>query len=222
MSYRMSVASGIWALILLFASGQALAQHAHDGSHQMGSGHAESEAGHSHEMAVVHGGQVIMTPQHHFEVLFTDDQSRVYVYDGKQNPITNPKDVTATMTLMMKDGKSETMNLDYTAPDPEKGRTQGYFYVDRDMTGVKDGEMKAVIKMAGLQKDPIEFRTAVTMGHLVSYACPMGDSDPAEDPGKCPGCGMQMKMTEHGEHMGEAMGEHMEHGHGDTEGSHDH
>lgn len=224
MLHRISVVTGIAALSLLVGGGQALAQHAHDAGDKAGATHEESEMGHSHEMAMLHGGEVTMTPHHHFEAVFTDEQARVYVYDGKQEPVADPKNAKATMTLMSKDGKPETMELHYMAPDPEKGRTQGYFYADHAMAA--SGEMKAMMKMMGLEKDPIEFRTTVKLGHLMSYMCPMKDSAAAEDPGKCPKCGMQMMPMESGEHMGghmgEAMGADSGDEHGDADGDHHH
>jgi len=220
MSHRISVVAGIAAFSLLVAGGQALAQHSHDEGKQGSAGHESSEPGHSHEMARLHGGEVTMTPHHHFEVVFTDGQARVYVYDGKQEPVAAPKNVTATMTLMAKAGKSETMELHYMAPDPKAGRTQGYFYADHEMAGGE--ETKAMVKMTGLEKDPVEFRTAVKIGHLMSYVCPMKDSAAAEDPGKCPKCGMEMMPMKSGEHMGEATGADPGHEHGDTDGDHHH
>lgn len=219
MSYRMLIISGVVALGLLFAGGRAVAQHSHGGSDsQMSSDHDESEIGHSHEMAMIHGGQVTMTSHHHFEVLFTGKQMRVYVYDADQKPIADPKDVKASMTLMTNDKKSEHMDLHYVAPDPEKGRIQGHFYADRNMTGMKEGDMKAMFKMMGLEEDPIEFRTPVKIGSLVTYGCPMKDSAPAENPGMCPKCGMRMTKMENGR----PMGNHMDHGHDGSGDGHGH
>ncbi len=223
MFHRAQIMTGMAMLGLVFAGGRAIAQHSHGGGHQMmGYGDEESKTGHSRRMAMVHGGQVTMTPHHHFEVLFTDKQARVYVYDAEQEPINDPKEVKADMTLMTKGGESETMHLQYVGPDPENGRTQGYFHADHEMASIEDGEMKGMFRMMGLEKDSIEFRTPVTMGRLMSYACPMKDSPPAEDPGRCPRCGMQMTTVQHGEHMSKAMDKDSDHGHGKTAKDHQH
>lgn len=208
------VMTAIAMLSLALASGAALAQHSHDKDHQMMGGQEEPENGHSHKMAMVHGGQVTMTPHHHFEVLFADSLARVYVYDGKQVPVDDPKNVKASMTLVVKGGEPETMDLQYIAPDPDKGRTQGYFYLHDRMADMKGHDMKAIVRLVGLEEDPIEFRTPVTMGEAVSYVCPMRDSDPAEDPGSCPKCGMQMKADGHEKHKDSG------HEHGETEEAH--
>lgn len=204
MRTRMSIVSAIGALLLALPATQALAQHHPD----------ESEAGHSHEKAMIHGGDVTMTPHHHFETLFTGSQERLYVYDHDQNPVNDPKDAMVTMTLMTKDGKSDPVKLTYHAPDADKGCTQGYFEADKKMD-IEDGAMKAMFTVKGLQDEPIEFRTAVTQHEQMMYACPMGDSSPMQDPGKCPKCGMQMKPMGHGDqmHMEGMKGEHMEGGH---------
>jgi hypothetical protein len=45
------------------------------------------------------------------------------------------------------------------------------------------------------------------------YACPMNDSPPAEDPMKCPKCGMQMVPQEAQEGDTGGMQGHEDHGH---------
>ena len=177
------------AMVLVAAGSPALAQHQHEG-------HDESTAGHSHERSTLHGGQATMTPNHHFEVLFLEKELRVYVYDGKQNPVADPKDAKVSVTFMMKDKAMEPVKLAYLAPDMEKGRAQGYFHADHGLDDTKLDSVKALVKVAGLTKEPVEFRTAVAMGELVSYACPMNCVAPVEDPMKCPKCGMDMVKRE--------------------------
>lgn len=223
MSHRISITSGIAALGLVFAGGQATAQCTHGAGHPMTDANQEgSQTGHSHQMAMVHGGQVTMTPHHHFEVLFGDKQTRVYVYDDTQAPISDLEGVKGSMTLATKGGDSETVELHYLAPDPQKGQTQGYFYADHEMGAMPAAGMKATIKMTGLEQDPIEFRTPVTLSETLSYQCPMMDSAPAEDPGPCPKCGMQMTMMGHGGHMDHGMSEGSGRMHGDAHGSQHH
>jgi len=195
MAIRMSLAAGVAAMSLIAVSGPSRAES------QQTKQSGQTTAGHSYEMAMIHGGQVSMTEQHHFEVLFTDTQARVYVYDANQKPIIDPKDVKVTMTLTGKDGKAEAKDLKYKGPAPDKGRTHGYFYLDRDMSTVKDGDMIATVKVMDLEENPIEIRTPVTRVQLTTYACPMNDSGVSEDPGKCPKCGMQMTKVGQGEPM---------------------
>jgi len=199
----LALGTGLW----LAAAGPALAH---------GEGHHE-KAGHSHEMAELHGGNVVMTEANHFETLFTPKEARVYCYDAAQKPIAEMKDVTASLMLHPHQGDPVMMDMLYMAPDSKTGRTQGYFYAPYDFSGVKGGMMKAMVSLAGLREKPVSFKTAVTLGEPATYVCPMGDSDPAPDPGSCPKCGMtrQKKMAEgmHG----------MMHGmHDDADGDHDH
>ncbi len=63
----------------------------------------ETAMGHSHEMAELHGGSVTMTPTHHFELLCTPKEARLYVYDGKQIPIPSLDGMKASMILAGKD-----------------------------------------------------------------------------------------------------------------------
>jgi len=118
---------------------------------------------------------------------------------------------------MREGGSLSPISMKYMPPDPEKGRTQGCFEWDHGMSGVKDGEMKALFRMTGLEKQPVEFSMPVTTRQAVSYVCPMNDSPEAEDPGTCPKCGMKRVLAK-GEaaegmpmHHGMTGGEH--HGH---------
>lgn len=167
--------------------------HMHNGADEM---HGEEGEGHSHEMAMIHGGHVIMTQQNHFEVLFSEEGLRVYVYDGQQAAIADPAKASGTATLSTKAGKPTTLELTYRGPDKDHGRTQGFLFAPYDFGEVEEGSMKATISLKGIGKDPVSFKIAVAPGEQAMYACPMNDSKPAEDPGSCPKCGMNMQMME--------------------------
>ncbi len=174
-------------LALGLPTGTAFAQHDH-AQH----GDDESAAGHSHAQAELHGGSVTMTPDHHFEVVFAAAEMRVYAYDGKQVPIQSLKDVAVSGTLHAKEGDPIGVEFEYVAPDEEAGRSQGYFVAAYDFSEVEDGTLKAMIEVAGLSKEPVKFRTAVSVGELATYACPMHDAVVGEDPVACSKCGMAL------------------------------
>jgi hypothetical protein len=187
----------------------------HSHSQMEGMGHSqEGEMGHSHEMAEVHGGSVTMTETNHFEVLFTAQGLHVYVYGPKQKPLDTLKGVTGKVTLMDKEGAETNLDLSYVAPDPEKGRTQGYLAAEQDFATVEPGQLKALVMVKGLGKEPISFKMPVSVDEETVYVCPMNDSPPAHDPMKCPNCGMQMVPQEKEAEAGDMPME----GHGD----HDH
>jgi hypothetical protein len=173
----------------------------------------ETAAGHSHEMAELHGGSVTMTPTHHFELLCTRKEARLYVYDGKQVPIPSLDGMKVSMVLQQKTGKPMTMPMTYVKPDAAHGRTQGYFVATHDFSGAKEGTLKATFLVEGLGKGPVEFKSAVSLGEQAVYACPMHSDVTGEDPGKCGKCGMNLvKVGGDDEHDGKA---------GETSG-HDH
>jgi hypothetical protein len=173
----------------------------------------EQAAGHAHDMAELHGGSVTMTATHHFEVLCTAQEARLYVYDDRQVPITNLDGMKASMVLGQKSGESMTMPMTYVKPDAAHERTQGYFLAAHDFSGSDMNAMKATFTVEGLAKKPVEFRSAVSLGEPTTYACPMHPEVTGEDPGKCGKCGMFLqKATGHGEHGGKA-GETPAHGH---------
>jgi len=133
-----------------------------------------------------------MTESHHFEVLITGEGLRVYVYGPQQSPIDTLNGVTGEVTLMDKKGEETSLDLSYIAPDSKEGRTQGCLAAMHDFSKVGPGQLKALVTMKGLGKDPVTFKTPVVVSQETVYVCRMNDSPPAEDPMKCPKCGMQM------------------------------
>lgn len=185
-SYPMSVAC---ALALMGATGgTAMAKDAKHGAH----GEKESAAGHSHERAEMHGGSVTMTSQHHFEAVFTAAGARLWVYDGKQAIVADPKGAKATLTLQPKQGEPVRLAMNYVGPDSAKGVSQGYFEAKHDLGGVAKGALKAAFRIDGLAKEPVEFRTPVVVGEQAVYACPMHPDVTAADPVRCSKCGMTL------------------------------
>jgi hypothetical protein len=70
----------------------------------------ESQAGHSHAKAEIHGGEVAMTKAHHFEVVWMPDHIMVYLYDMNQKPLS-AKGVTGEVVFKFKDDKEQKATL---------------------------------------------------------------------------------------------------------------
>lgn len=70
----------------------------------------ETKAPHIHDKADAHGGIVVMTKQHHFEVVFKPDGIRVYLYDYDQKPLAD-KDVIGNVTLKFKNSDKRTLDF---------------------------------------------------------------------------------------------------------------
>lgn len=173
----------------------------------------ETAAGHAHEMAELHGGSVTMTPTHHFEVLSTAQEARLYVYDDHQVPVTKLDGMKASLVLQQKSGESMTIPMTYVKPDAAHGRTQGYFLATHAFHEAEKNAMKATFTVEGLTKKPVEFKSAISLGQPTTYACPMHPEVTGEDPGKCGKCGMFLQKTAgHGEHDSKT-GEHPGHDH---------
>jgi hypothetical protein len=89
----------------MLSGGAPLAQeHQHDQHKE------ESQAGHSHAKAEIHGGEVAMTKAHHFEVVWMSDHVMVYLYDMNQKPLA-AKGITGEVVFKFKDGKEEKATL---------------------------------------------------------------------------------------------------------------
>lgn len=133
---------------------------------------AQEKPGHSHEKAKIHGGEVIMSRLHYFEVVWMEDHVMVYLYDGHLNPLP-AKGVTGEVTFKFKDGKSkkaplqlmeagkmqEMMQHEAGKAHEHEGKmadmhemmaNQDHLVARVDLSGARVGEVKAVFTLKGL------------------------------------------------------------------------
>lgn len=103
------------------------------------------EPGHSHERASVHGGEVTMTKEFHFEVVFEAERIAVYPYSGAQDPIS-AKGLGGSVEVRFR-GDKPVLKAPLTFRDDGK---QGYLEAALDLSGIKPGEAKATIQLGGL------------------------------------------------------------------------
>ncbi len=100
---RTSIFMPLFLASAMLSGGALLAQeHQHEKQ--------ESKAGHSHTKAETHGGEVMMTKAHHFEVVWMPDHVMVYLYDMNQKPLP-AKGVTGEVAFKFKDGKEQKAAL---------------------------------------------------------------------------------------------------------------
>jgi hypothetical protein len=160
-------------------SGQALAgggEHSQETHDAISKRSIDAKAGHSHEKCQLHGGQVSMTKENHFETMFAPDGIRVYRYSGGQVPMMVGK-VKGTATLQFKDGAKKEIDLAQVAPADEEATAyfcpehpeatqmepgvceacgsmglmkQDYLFGQADLSEVEPGSMKAVVKIEGM------------------------------------------------------------------------
>ncbi|MFQ5632313.1 MAG: hypothetical protein ACE5I1_26380 [bacterium] len=136
---------------------------------------AQEKAGHSHEKAETHGGTVLMSKQHHFEVVWMEDHVMVFLYDGHQKPLSRLGGMNGEVTFKFKDGRTlqeelipmevskmkgmhhdeddehgEHRDGDKMAEMREMMGDQDHFMAKVDLSGVKEGEVKATFTLQGL------------------------------------------------------------------------
>ncbi|NUM77688.1 hypothetical protein HUU40_25265 [candidate division KSB1 bacterium] len=158
----------------LLSSGALLAQ-----QHQHGQHKQESQAGHSHAKAEIHGGEVAMTKAHHFEVVWMPNHVMVYLYDMNQKPLA-AKGVTGEVVFKFKDGEEQKAALTLmeagkmpmmSGHHAEGGQhemmhgkmskeemeamhklmsNQDHFMASVNLENVKEGEVKATFTLKGL------------------------------------------------------------------------
>lgn len=210
---RLSKAFQISALMLAVAF-PACAQDSHDDDHKKkDSGHAHGDddkhekeaAGHSHSKAEGHGGGVVMTKAHHFEVVYHEKSVRVYVYDSTQKAI-DPKGASGTVsTKFRKKGRSKiSAKLKYVSPKKsEKGHddhddhgAQGYLEATANFSKLEKGGAKsdfAIIGLSNSKEKKVTFKDTFALAMKTEFVCPMKCVAPSHEAGKCSKCGMALK-----------------------------
>ena len=161
---------------------------AHEAGHAK-VGHGNETEGHSHAKAEQHGGLITMSTnkEFHFEVVFHSDLVRVYLYDGKQNPIS-AKGVSGITSLLFRepDHKPKSLNADLVYINPteqkkdehdhghkkeEKGRhEQDFLQAKINLAKVQTGNMKAVFalkNLPGKNEKNVNFLKTFKLGRLV-------------------------------------------------------
>lgn len=163
----------------------------------------ESEAGHSHEKAEAHGGTVVMTQQHHFEVVPMMHGLAVFAYDYHQNPV-DASGASGSVTILTKSGKKYTAKL-----QPYSGgmgmMSQGasgmhssgmqanvpymnsMLYANIDLANIDVQKAKADVSISGLSssKEPqVSFRETVSLANLPQNLTQMMDMAEAHHHGE--------------------------------------
>lgn len=100
--------------------------------------HQEDESGHSHTEAMKHEGAVVMTKQHHFEIVPMMHGLAVFAYDYNQNPI-DVHDAPGEVTIMLKSGEEHTFKLKSHAMMENEEMDHD---VDDGQMGMDDNEME--------------------------------------------------------------------------------
>lgn len=182
----------------------------HDEHSEHGAGHAGEAEGHAHDKAALHGGQVTMSieKEFHFEVLFQRDTVKVYLYNGDQLPIS-AKGVTGTVKLSSKDRSRKPIStvFAYFKSEEEGEHGQGhkeehgdqdFLQATIDSSKIQEGDAKAdfsIKNLPGNKEKTVDFRETFQLTRFVEYACPMGDTEPTDEPGKCKKCAMDLKRV---------------------------
>ncbi len=129
--------------------------HDHDAEHDSAAISEEGGAGHGHEKAAVHGGEVVMTKEFHVEVVQAAEGLRLYLYDGAQRPLSS-RGVTGQVEIAFRDRTRAAIRetLEYTEKD-RGGQDSLVARVD-----ARGAEAKATFHLAGLpgkQEQHVEF-----------------------------------------------------------------
>lgn len=128
-----------------------------------------------------HGGQMTVAGPLSFEVVYRPQETRVYLYGSKHQPIA-ARGVQGQLVMKMHGNDKEyPFELKYVAPKP--GSTgQDYLAAAVKVSGIRDGSMNVTFELAGLP-NPQEPRAAFTqtfaLSKLLVTVAMLDDSDGA-------------------------------------------
>ena len=171
-SYRRYLTALVAATLTAFG-GLALAQDEH----------GQEAAGHGHEKAQVHGGSAAMTQEFHFETVFTPDEIRLYVYDGKQNPMMakhwKQGLITGSVTVSFQDRTKDAIEVElkHGMPSVGGGEENASQHSEHEQASSEEHQHGAV------QETHAESAT-------VLWACPMHPGQNGTSKAVCDECGM--------------------------------
>ncbi len=175
-----------------------------DSAHS-GHGSKQKEApGHSHEMASKHGGHVSMTREFHTEVVFRPDSLRLYLYDGKQGPLSL-RGVTGKAAARMRAGSTRQFPLQYVAAESGMDYMAGQF----PFADMSPGQVKLALELNGLPG-----KTETSVRHMVPFSGLTRSKDAHDMSDGHHGSGMKVPEAGSMSHEAGSMS--------DEHGSHDH
>jgi len=185
------------AAALAFAGSPVPAQEHGHGKEPHEKPAGQEAAGHTHEKSSLHGGQVTMTKEFHFEVLFLRDGIQVHLYDRNQNPIPfRAASGEATLTIPGKGDVTVPLSLKKAA----EGKHEGHEHVGADLqldwlegradlSKLREDEARIQFRIRNLPGDKEKedaFRQAFHLARLVRFRCPKHPETLSETVGKCP------------------------------------
>lgn len=100
-------------------------------------------------MPAPHGGQITPTRSHHFEVVYTPQETRLYVYSPSRQPV-NVRGITGEVEMEMNaDRKAFRFPLQVVAGSAYSADV-GYLVAGVDVSRVRDGDMQATFLLNNL------------------------------------------------------------------------
>lgn len=151
------VAFSVWSMTPTDASAQTMHQHGSHAAHQHG-----PQPGHQHHglspagtnappatQATPHGGQISVVGQFRFEAVYRPQETRVYLYDASNRPIS-ARGVQGQVAMTVRGYKKVyRYPLKYVATQAGT-HTHDYLALAVNLSRIKDGDMSVAVELANL------------------------------------------------------------------------
>jgi len=116
-----------------------------------------------------HGGQISEGAYHHFEVVYRPQETRIYLYDPKGQPVA-ARGVKGEVVMQVQGSpKQHRFPLSYASPKPGT-RDSDYLLLPVDVSGIPDGEMQVRFELSNLPFQDQEPRARFSQTFALTHA----------------------------------------------------
>lgn len=154
------------------------------------------------EKGPVHGGKLVKTATHRFEVVLTADQVKVWVSDLEGRPLrwgeaggkADVALVRASKTAAARGNhQSTTVTFALVARDPKQGRLRDVLVASHALGGQDKQAVRIALRFTALEgAESVEAEVELTgTSPEVAWTCKECKKD-AQDPGECPACAKKL------------------------------
>lgn len=195
----------VWAIGSVDALAQAIS-HVHEdnarpvqrsGPHADEHRVSEDSGGAPFLLRAPHGGQLTVAGSFRFEVVYRTQETRVYLYDADQRPISTRGVLGQAAMKVRSHDKVYRHPLSHVA-FKDRAQSHDYLTLAADVSRIKAGDMSVTFELTDLpnpQQPQVTFTQTFVLSKMqdqATWTCSMHPQIKSPKPGKCPICGMDL------------------------------
>jgi len=175
-------AFSVWSMASTDASAQGMREHGAHSAHQQSPQFGQQHQSHlTADRPTPHGGQFSVAGSLHFEVVYLPQETRVYLYDALNRPIST-KGVAGQVAMTVRGyEKVYRYPLAYVATQAGSG-IQDYLAVAVNVSRIKDGDMAVAFELTNLPSRDLPGASVKQMFALSKLPVTVAILDAADGP----------------------------------------